>query len=126
RSSSRSPTRKSSRRSEAMDLELLLRVARPRNIAVLVLGAAVAKLAYDHQEIPRRWVSSRLYPPVSAAPDLSISTELETRKARHIEAKYRRLCGLIEEARATGFSVDGLQAKADAAYALNKPGYRDA
>lgn len=103
----------------------VLRAITPRNIVLglLLLGTVYAGIHYQH--IPRRAYRQWRYPPSKAAPDPAIASVLDKRESNRVIARYRKVSALIEESRANGFAVDGLAAKARAALALNRPGYRD-
>lgn len=107
-------------------MDWLLRLVTPRNfiLVALVLGGIQAWIYFG--TVPRRMYRQWRYPPEKQAADPDISELLKRREELKVEAFYRKVSALIEEARGEGFSVDGLQAKANAALDLERAGFRDA
>ncbi len=108
------------------DLDLLMRVARPRTL--VVLAAAIFLVAYGNWALryPRLWYRELMYPP---AKDVSgqgrdIEQALEGQKSLEVVTRYRRVDALLQAAGAQGFDVSGLEREALEALDLNKPGYR--
>lgn len=96
-----------------------------RNVILAALAVVLIQLGIFYQNIPRRLYRDWRYPAVKAEPDQAIAAELERKQSKRVEVRYRKISALLEESRAAGYNVDGLSAKAQAALALNRPGYRD-
>jgi hypothetical protein len=107
-------------------LERLQGLLKPRYIAAAAALFFLPRIFFLVGIYPRRWYHQALYPPQRAAPDAEILSQAERQQARRLEDQYRRVTSLIEEARANGFAVNGLQDQADAALKFNVPGKRTA
>lgn len=110
-----------------MDLDFLLKWWTGRNLAVVFgLGAAVfvADLFWEYPKAAyERW----RYPPQKAVPDArskAIEDELDFKESLRLRTLHRAVSQEIAAAQAKGRRVAGLQRLADAALALDSPGYR--
>lgn len=107
-------------------MELLLRWVTPRTVgvALLVLAAALVRPHVDHRVLRmyREW----RYPPQGGITTggREILDELERKQALEVRARYDRLMGKLEKARADGYEVGPIERKARAALRLNTPQYR--
>lgn len=107
-------------------LDFLLKWVTGRNIAALGALAALAFVAERYQEVPRAAYERWRYPP-QAGPGpraAAIEQELERKERLRLRALHRDVSAEIARARRRGLRVDGLQRLADAALALDMPGYR--
>lgn len=95
----------------------------------LVSGALLAGALWTAQRFhayPAAWFQAWLAPSaeIGAAQEPEIMKAKEERESKGVQKRYVRLAVMLEQARSDGFDVSGLQAKAGAALALNRPGYR--
>lgn len=100
-----------------------------RNLAVVFgLGGAVFLLDL-FQEYPRAAYERMMYPPGSTAPGKAgddIKKDLDFKESLRLRTLHRSVSREIAAAGAKGRRVAGLQRLADAALALDTPGYRPA
>lgn len=108
-------------------LDFLLRYATPRNFVIAALLAASAAPAARLARYSYWRYQKALYPPVHAAPEEGgdIKQLLEKRESEKIEGRYRRVGGLILQAKADGFDVAALEDRANEALAYNVAGRRE-
>jgi len=108
-----------------MELE---RIATRRNLFLLLAGFLVVRGWIRWGHVAKSAYNQRMHPPVSrpavdpAGQELLDAVELRDRK--RLVGRHRRISAKLEEARANGFEVGGLQAKADAALKLNSKALR--
>lgn len=107
-------------------MNLLFKTVTSRNLVILAALAACASLWYLIEPYPRRLYHQWRYPPQEGTTPggREILGELERAQARKVEARYRRVWAMLDEAQAAGFDVRGLRAKARAALAFNEPAFR--
>lgn len=110
-----------------MDPDFLLKWVTGRNLAIAFgLGGAVfvADLFWEYPKAAyERW----RYPPQKAVPDArskAIEDELDFKESLRLRTLHRNVSQEIAAAEAKGRRVAGLQRLADAALALDNPGYR--
>ncbi len=107
-------------------LDWLLRWAKPGYILAALLAAAAVNVGTHHSDVWRRWYRERFFPPQRLAVDPELAAQSKRAEQLKVQGFYRKVSALLEEARGNGFSVDGLQAKANAALDLERAGFRDA
>ena len=109
-------------------MDWMLKYVTARNTIAALAFAALFNIyiAMGLRHYPLRWYRHWRYPPQSGpSPEgRAILDANEQQKAAKVEARYRRLRARLDQARAEGFSVEGLQKKAEAALQLNVPNYR--
>lgn len=112
-----------------MDLDFFLKWVTGRNLA-LVFGLGGAVFLLDlFQEYPRAAYERLRYPPQNTRPDgkgEDIMKELDFKESLRLRTMHRAVSREIAAAGAKGRRVAGLQRLADAALALDAPGYRPA
>lgn len=110
-----------------MDPDFLLKWVTGRNLA-LVFGLGGAVFVADlFWEYPKSAYERWRYPPQKAAPDArsqAIKDELDFKESLRLRTLHRNVSREISSAAAKGRRVEGLQRLADAALALDAPGYR--
>jgi hypothetical protein len=109
-------------------LDFLLRYATVRNLVFAGVIAASVPFAVASARTAYGAYMKAVYPPVraSSAGDDDIRQLLEQREAEKILSQYRRVTGLIEDAKELGYNVDALRWKANEALRNNFPGRRPA
>jgi hypothetical protein len=112
-----------------VDLDFLLKWVTGRNLAIAFgLGGAVFVLDL-FWEYPKAAYERWRYPPQKAAPNArsrAIEDELDFKESLRLRTLHRNVSQEIADAQAKGRRVAGLQRLADAALALDAPGYRKA
>ena len=98
----------------------------PKRVVLAVLLLAALKFLLPYYQVPLTWYRQKMYPPVGGpeAAGQEILAANEKREAVVVEARFRRVLAQLEQARAEGNDVSGLEAKARAALTLNVDAYR--
>lgn len=107
-------------------MDLLVKHVTFRNIAALLVISIAVRLGIDYQGYPRAAYLKWRYPPIGVAgkEGTAILADNEKRAANRVQSRYRRVLAMLEQAKAQGFQVSGLERKAQAAIGLNVPAYR--
>lgn len=107
-------------------MDLLLRIATLRNLALLMAALGCAALAHRYRrDLAGKYVAWR-YPPQQGANPRGnmILMELEQKEKARVDALYRKVAAALETAKSDGFVVAPLEAKARLGASLNVPSTR--